>query len=190
MQSYKILNPPPGCWSRSKKIYPFMHNAPKNFDWNSDPFLSKKYALAQFCLKDGTVTFSDLFPTSTRYPSNVHRATVIVKILELLGSAFHMPPIELILSLHDIYCGNLPFPVFTFAKQNHGIAFPDYLSVSPRRQTFFSLIKKKNEEIPWEKKIAKAFWRGTSTGPWLLREKWKHHPRPKLCLLSKKHADL
>ena len=71
---------------------------PKNFDWNSYPFLSKKHVLVQFCLKDGKVTLSDLFPTSIRYRSNVYCATVVAGVLELLGAALHMPPMQLIFS--------------------------------------------------------------------------------------------
>ena len=36
-------------------------------------------------------------------------------------------------------------------------------------------------------KDRKSFLAGSSTGPWLLRERWKNDPRPKLCLLSKQY---
>lgn len=66
---------------------------------------------------------------------------------------------------------------------------PDYKIIESWPRLYSSIIAA-NREYPWERKIAKAFWRGTASANGLTRENWQDLPKVKLVELSSQHADL
>ena len=92
-------------------------------------------------------------------------------------------------------------PIFAFAKfrdVEKVILIPDHASLLLHSKTgtynwkynVIPAVLKANNEIPWEKKIEKIFWRGSTTGGIYTEENWKKFPRAKVALLSKQYPNL
>jgi hypothetical protein len=73
--------------------------------------------------------------------------------------------------------------------RNYTVMAPDHCSISewPR---LYSDILRANEKYSWNRKIEKAFWRGSSTDGVYTRENWQDFPRVKMVQLSSENPNL
>jgi len=115
---------------------------------------------------------------------------IIDQALNDLAKLVSLPNVTFFLCIHDVYQHNAEFPIFVFAKakQHFGqCMIPDPIAFNAGYQTLSkgTILR---DVIPWERKIGKMVWRG-STGQWIdpeTGEKW----RLTLCELSEKYRDL
>jgi len=85
-----------------------------------------------------------------------------------------------------------PLPILCFAKNKmakHGICIPDFEALYGYNN-LREEIKKGISLYPFEKKIDKAFWRGSTTGGQFRVANWMNYPRSQLVLVSKSQPDL
>ncbi len=99
-----------------------------------------------------------------------NRADAIIGAINTIGEIVALPNVDFIVSLGDSVSFNLSkykAPIFTFASnKNHAenrILIPDSLTLISWPLIYYEILEI-NKEIPWEKKINKAYWRGATTG--------------------------
>jgi hypothetical protein len=133
---------------------------------------------------------------SSAEPSDA-RITYVVEVLEEMAEHLGLPDLEFLVSLWDSYDNPLFLektycPVFTMCKQKgnkRGVLYPEFRFFSYRRR-LFNDIDWASEHSPWVQKIAKAFWRGMTSGGYYSDYGWDLMPRSRLALLSKECPDL
>lgn len=110
-----------------------------------------------------------------------------------LCQAKGLPDVTLLLSINDGLNVREDFPIFAMCKidSDQIILLPDYEILGKRYQVLKSQ-DIEQVEIPWEEKVAKLIWRGSTAQKWLHLEE-KHLPilsRLKLCELSELYPAL
>ncbi len=93
--------------------------------------------------------------------------------------------------IDDSFCTDKKIPVLTFAKSkdSYSICIPDcealwgYNLVDTK-------VKKGIKQYPFNTKIEKAFWRGSTTGGIFRPENWNMFPRSKLALFSSQNEEI
>lgn len=155
-----------------------------------DAFYGKRietFNLVRFTIQEGHVSFShDVKNLQSRH------------FLELLGCirklAQHtkLPDVDFIVSLEDGFEGNPGLgPCLVFAKRadvDSLILIPDIKALAGYGK-LREMIPAANKKIPWDKKIAKTFWRGSTTGGSLTLANWDRLARSQLVLLSLLHPE-
>ena len=90
---------------------------------------------------------------------------------------------------------NFKAPIIVPVKNSRD-SFNKYVVMAPDHYTIsewprlYSYILSANEKYPWNRKIEKAFWRGSSSGGVYTRENWQNFPRVKLVQLSSENPNL
>lgn len=140
--------------------------------------------LIRFTIQDRRLSFS-LSKKNLDHRQFRHVLAAIEKLNELVV----LPNVDFIMSLEDGFGGNLGIPLFVYAKSKEAstlVLMPDFKALTGYpglRQK----IEKGGQKWPWEKKLDKAFWRGSTTGGWLTALNWDQIARVKAALLSKAH---
>lgn len=131
--------------------------------------------------------------------SNENRVGIFLKFLKVLAKHFSIPDCQFVITFHDgTVKETLPFPVFCFAKDKDkkGIVIPDFeaqehylLPIDGRILTIDILVDKGCFLYPWENKIPRCFWRGSTTGAIYKLQDWDMWPRSQLVLFASKHPE-
>jgi hypothetical protein len=142
--------------------------------------------LIRFTIKDRQVSCS-LSPNNLEHRQFRH----LLAAFEKLNQLTVLPDVDFILSLHDGFSGNLDVPLFVYAKSevaNSLVLMPDFKAL-----TGYPYLREEMEQgsqkWSWDKKLLKAFWRGSTTGGWLTAFNWHEIPRVKLALLGHAHPN-
>ncbi len=150
-----------------------------------DQFFSGKRArdlrLIRFSIQNRHLRFS-LTENNLDFRPFRHILAVLKKINDLVA----LPDIDFILSLEDGFAGETGIPLFVYAKAKEAsslVLMPDFKALTGY-PTLRREIEESSQKHPWETKVAKAFWRGSTTGGWLTALNWRQIPRVKLAFLS------
>ncbi|MCH9631584.1 MAG: hypothetical protein S4CHLAM37_16080 [Chlamydiia bacterium] len=120
------------------------------------------------------------------------RLLPISKALKCLASHKMLPDLCFVLTLQDSLSFDTAGPIMTFAKNKNAkntIAFPDFEAVRGYH-LLNREIKAASSKYPFDQKIEKVFWRGTSTGGHYTEQNWNTFPRAIAALTSNSHPDL
>ena len=116
----------------------------------------------------------------------------VIYAVKKLYEISDLPDIDVLISLHDSLDTELSLPVCVFAKNKH-------LKTQPLIPDFEALggyeglrkeVEKGLSKYPWNKKINKVFWRGSSTGGWLTTVNWHENARCKISMISNQFPSL
>ena len=142
--------------------------------------------LIRFTIKDRQLSFS-LSKNNLEHRQFRHILTAIEKLNDMVV----LPDVDFILSLEDGFSEDVGVPLFVYAKSKTAsslVLMPDFKALtgypSLRRE-----IENGNQKWSWEKKTAKAFWRGSTTGGWLTTRNWDQIARVKLAILAHRYPD-
>lgn len=149
--------------------------------------------LVRLSIEEGDVTWRTPFTLSTRAEK---RLEILVKALETLHKIAPLPNVSLLVSLASKY--ERPFflhftdaPVFTVTKEEvftRSVLFPDNLW-DEEKETLFARVQEAAQNIPWEIREPKAFWRGSLSESYE-EHYWDFNSRPRLVFFSRAHPDL
>lgn len=117
------------------------------------------------------------------------RADFFKDFFSQLQKVYSLPTVDFIISLDD-GCPMLPAqsaPAFCITKERGRTGIICIPEVWTCREGYYLYLKEKGMDIPWQKRIPIAFWRGHTTGGDYTEETWKHMPRSKLALLSQQY---
>lgn len=151
---------------------------------NSSPLL-----LVQYQIKGNKLSWK-MDPRVEKHPrTNYYR-----KSLQNLMAVLPLPDMEFIISLGDSVDGaNLAAPVFAFARDTRVdqkvLLIPDFEALQ-KSGRWLGRAEKGIKKYPWNKKKAKAFWRGAATGGTFNLDTFLSFPRSKLVELSLKNPEL
>lgn len=151
-----------------------------------DKYDKETYQLVRFTIKNRKISYQ----TCKNYSSSVFET--YLHALQTLNLFIGLPDADFILSLHD----TIPLPeslLFGYGKKDHlgqgkGILIPDFVALKGHRDLDIS-IEKGMRKFRWENKIAKAFWRGATTGGVFSDDNWDQFPRTQLALHSLESPD-
>lgn len=122
------------------------------------------------------------------------RLAWMTEALQALTEITHIPNIDFIMCLGDSIDGiEFAAPVFAFAKHqdSHAIVLiPDFEALSGQSVHLLHTVDQGNKKYPWNKKIAKAFWRGATTGTVISKENFLTLPRSQAVTCSLEHPSL
>ncbi len=127
------------------------------------------------------------------------RSTIFEKILRRIGYSARLPNVDFLICMmdgvpevyvpSDFYLVNDPklqAPLLAWAKKEWApkiVLIPDvFTTLRDSWKSRVKEIEKNFQEIPWEKRIERAFWRGTASDKIYTLENYKYKPR---FLLSK-----
>jgi len=113
----------------------------------------------------------------------------ILAAIKKLNQLTVLPDVDFIVSLEDGFTEELGIPLFVYAKAktvSSLILMPDFKALTGY-PTLRKQIEKGNQKWPWQDKITKAFWRGSTTGGWLTLFNWDQIARVKLAILAQSH---
>jgi hypothetical protein len=145
----------------------------------------KRFNLVRFTISNGQIAVS-------LDDRNLNRRHFLefLGCLQKLNQLTKLPDVDFIVSLEDGFDHNPDLgPCFVFAKRSDTgslILIPDIKALAGYGK-IRQMIPEGNKKHPWEMKVAKGFWRGSSTGGQLTALNWDRIARAKLCLLSLKH---
>jgi hypothetical protein len=133
-----------------------------------------------FELRDGQLSAT----SDNEQTQKFHHFDHLVSTLRDLIKGSNLPDLIFIMSLHDGWNKTLAVPVFSpcgFKGVPGTICIPDFEALGQRLGT-----KKEVEkgEISWRKKIARGFWRGSTTGGNFTKSNCYDKPRSKLVIHS------
>jgi hypothetical protein len=142
----------------------------------------KTFSLVRFTLKEGHISFSH--DEKNLYSRHFRELLACIK---KLGEHLDLPDVDFIVSLEDGFEGNPGLgPCFVFAKREDVaslILIPDIKALAGYGK-LRKMIPEANTAIPWNEKLAKTFWRGSSTGGYSTLASWDKLARAKLVLAS------
>ncbi|MBU6383829.1 MAG: hypothetical protein KGQ49_00295 [Verrucomicrobia bacterium] len=145
------------------------------------------FNLVRFTIKEGHITVAhDEKNLSSRHFRE------LLGCISKLNQHVRLPDVDFVVSLEDGFEGNPGIgPAFVFAKRADVaslILIPDIKALvgySKLRE----MIPEANDKHPWETKIAKSFWRGSTTGGYSTLADWDRLARAQLVLLSLAHPE-
>lgn len=145
------------------------------------------FSLVRFTIKDGHITFAH--DEKNLYSRHFKE---LLACIRKLGEQVPLPDVDFVVSLEDGFGGNPGIgPCFVFAKNadvSSLILIPDIKALAGYGK-LRQMIPEANEMHPWEKKEAKTFWRGSTTGGYSTLANWDQIARAKLVLLSLAHPE-
>ncbi|MFI5334151.1 MAG: glycosyl transferase family 90 [Chlamydiales bacterium] len=125
-------------------------------------------------------------------PVAASRALLIQEALRSLAKCTPLPEVDFVLTVHDaLMAGDFPGPVFAFAKDglnSRGILFPDAEALGGNLKELEE-VRQGSKKFPWDKKIAKGYWRGATTGRGFSSRDFFELLRTKVVALSLKHSE-
>lgn len=134
-----------------------------------------------------------VFPVLSNEPDYNHiRFKTIQYLLKFLTICSDLPDVDFILSLEDGLTEQTAAPVMAFGKNkcvDSLVAFPDF-EILHGYKHIIKEVEAGINNYPFEEKISKAFWRGSTTGGCYTLSNWREHPRSKLVLFSQEHPDI
>lgn len=140
------------------------------------------FSLVRFSIKDGHIAFSH--DEKNLYSRHFRELLACIK---KLGQHVKLPDVDFIVSLEDGFEGNPGIgPCLVFAKREDAdslILIPDIKALAGYGK-LRKMIPEANAQISWDKKLAKTFWRGSSTGGYSTLTTWEKLARAQLVLLS------
>lgn len=141
-----------------------------------------------------------------RKPEEDHagRAGTYDKMLKRLQKSTSLPNVDFILCVMDgvpeayvpsrFWITEPQAPLLCWAKKKEApnlVLVPDFLTTRESGwQWDITAVNTKYHSIPWEKRIPKAFWRGTASDKTYTPENYAEKPRFLLSLLSQKNQEL
>lgn len=140
---------------------------------------TRSHLLVRFTVIDGNLTTTCSIPEK-----DFLRLQGVKNAIEKLNSIKKLPNLDLIVTLHDSYSGQYPFLAFAKNKYAEGsILIPDFEALIGYQQLTTNIFSA-NSQYPWDVKLKRAFWRGSSTGGDFTLDNWQSFPRAKLVLHS------
>ncbi len=109
------------------------------------------------------------FATELSRSKLFYRDKRLLTFLENISKSENLPDGFYLISTADNIIKPLSYPILTFAgsqslaEQGHIVLFPDY-DAQRGYQKLFAKIEEGISTYPWQKKVAKIFWRGANTG--------------------------
>ena len=137
-------------------------------------------------IRDGRVYLKNSFNLPIAYETlSNERIKVLYQSLKLLNKVFLIKNSYYLICLEDSLSIDKKIPILTFAKikGSYPICIPDFEAL----RGYYSIdknIEKWIKKHPFDKKIEKAFWRGSTTGGIFTPQNWKIFPRSKLTLFA------
>lgn len=139
-------------------------------------------------IKNNHVTFA--YPHKD--PLKTIRTLSLFKTFQRLANMHLLPDLELLIHAGDYVDQDPSGPIFSFAKPKSikkVISFPDFEALLGYSKIRKEVVKATNA-FPFENKIDKVFWRGSTTGGVFSQANWKTYPRSLATLLSLENPDL
>lgn len=148
----------------------------------------KTCSLVRFTIKNGHIAFAhDEKNLYTRHFKE------LLGCVKKLNENVQLPDVDFVVSLEDGFGGNPGLgPCFVFAKREDvdGLVLIPDINALVGYERLRNMISKANEKYSWEKKLAKSFWRGSSTGGYSTLAAWDQLARAKLVLMSLAHPEV
>ncbi len=145
------------------------------------------FSLVRFIIEDGHITFSHDEKTLNR-----RHFKELLGCIKKLSEHVKLPDVDFVVSLEDGFEGNPHLgPCFVFAKRediDSLILVPDIKALAGYGK-LREMIPEANQKLSWDKKVAKTFWRGSTTGGHSTLATWDQLARAKLVLLSLDHPE-
>lgn len=145
------------------------------------------FSLLRFTIRDGHISFAH--DEKNLYARHFKE---LLSCIKKLNEHVELPDVDFIVSLEDGFEGNPGLgPCFVFAKKasvDNLILIPDIKALGGYAK-LREMIPRASDNLPWEKKIAKSFWRGATTGGYSTLKAWDHLARAKLVLMSLSHPE-
>lgn len=147
----------------------------------------RDFSLVRFTIKEGHISFAH--DEKNLYSRHFRE---LLGCIKKLSEHVSLPDVDFIVSLEDGFGGNPGLgPCFVFAKKADVaslILIPDIKAMVGYGR-LRSQIPLANDKFPWDKKVGRSFWRGSTTGGYSTLSTWEHLARAKLVLLSLNHPD-
>lgn len=147
----------------------------------------EEFSLVRFTIKEGHISFAH-----DEKQLDARHFKELLGCIKKLNETIPLPNVDFVVSLEDGFGGNPGLgPCFVFAKKRDVdslILIPDIKALVGYAK-LRKMIPQANEKFPWEKKLAKGFWRGSTTGGYSTLTAWEHLMRSQLVLLSLAHPD-
>ena len=143
-------------------------------------------------IRDGRVYIrnSEDRPVSNKLLGNFYLKS-LYSSFKTVNQTFYIKNSYYLVSIDDSFSTDKKIPVLTFAKakDSFSICIPDCEALWGYNLIDTKLTKGM-KQYPFENKIEKAFWRGSTTGGIFTPENWKIFPRSKLALFSSQNKDI
>lgn len=140
------------------------------------------FNLVRFTIQNGHITFSH--DEKNLYSRHFRE---LLGCINTLSEHVKLPDVDFLVSLEDGFEGNPDLgPCFVFAKKESVdslILVPDIKALAGYGK-LREMIPSANQKITWNQKLAKIFWRGSTTGGYSTLTTWDRLARAKLVLLS------
>lgn len=145
------------------------------------------FKLAKINITNGKLSVThkgnDIDPNCLRLP-------IIIQAIENILKYSQLPNLDFIITVSDGFTGNsdqFNCPIFAFSKNKildrNTVLFPDIDSLH-WNQLLINEVKSGIQKYPWNKKIGKAFWRGTASEAYYTINTMKNFTRFKLVQIS------
>ncbi len=142
----------------------------------------KAFSLIRFTIQDGHIAFSH--DEKHLYSRHFRELLGCIKKLNELQK---LPNVDFLVSLEGGFEANPGIaPCFVFAKREEVedlILIPDIKALAGYEK-LRKMIPEANQKIDWNQKLAKGFWRGSTTGGYSTLTNWETLARTKLVLFS------
>ena len=172
----------------AKDLGPFSSGIPRDLIERS--FSGKQietFSLVRFTIRGGHIAFAH--DEKNLYSRHFRE---LLACFKKIAEYVEIPDADFIVSLEDGFAENPKIsPCFVFAKSEEAgglILIPDIKALSGYGKLRV-LIPGANEQNSWERKEAKTFWRGSTTGGYSTLANWDSLARTKLVLLSLEHPE-
>lgn len=155
--------------------------------------------LVRFKIVDNQVTYTINEAYLINFPEHADffntRLKAVVDPIKRLVSIIPLLNVDFIITVNDCAYNRNDLslaPIFVFAKNKYyttHILFPDSDALYNYHNVENSIIDA-SKKSPWENKLNKVFWRGSTTDGWYDVDHWRMWPRALLVLLSLKQPEL
>lgn len=154
------------------------------------------HLLVRFKVANNKVSYSHNLDTG--HPILKERAEAYSQALQFLSDTIGLPNVDFALTLHD-WSGlpvNDKLPVFAYGRNDRqckAILIPDFIALDGYPPHYLGGCTPGSnmwQQVPWDSKVQKAFWRGSTTGGQYTKQNWHTFPRTQLALFSLQHPDL
>lgn len=192
-------------WAKNQINSEFVHFRNQNFskkdveeDYKQLSSIDSN-SLLRFQIIDGEVysNYKDLDRSDSNiviaYNSYLRFFHHVISAHEFEGNADFLLSVDDSLSFPEGFVPKVPLIVPVKRKDDprgkYMILVPDHYIIDEWPRLYNDILDA-NEKYSWEKKISRAFWRGSSTGGVYTRENWKNFPRVKIVSLSSEYPAL
>lgn len=181
----------------SRDLSPFQAGIPTSLVDNTLAIFNPQiYLLVRYKVVDGHLSCSHNLDSSS--PVIQERVNAYLQALNYLNDTLGLPNLDFVVTMHDHWGPPISnqTPLFAYGRDDRStkpILIPDFIALEgykPKELGGYKVSDEVWQQTPWDSKIKKAFWRGSTTGGYFTKQNWSTFPRTQLALFSLKRPDL